>query len=99
MSQQGPVHTEAADGARGTNVTLITVDGAGHQWPGSQPPNAVAKLTALGLDKYVDFTVGGYGSETYPKAALVELARTRTAGKPTCSAPPIREPSIGISIG
>src|SRR5439155_12228136 len=39
VSQQGPVHTEAADGARGTNVTLITVDGAGHQWPGSQPPN------------------------------------------------------------
>ena len=27
----------------------------------------------------MDFSVGGYGSETYPKAALVELARTRTA--------------------
>jgi phosphoglycolate phosphatase len=48
---------------------------------GSIEPNAIAKLTALGLDKYVDFTVGGYGSETYPKAALVELARTRTAQK------------------
>ncbi len=44
-------------------------------------PNAIVKLTALGLDKYVDFKVGGYGSETYPKAALVELARTRTAEK------------------
>jgi len=48
---------------------------------GSIERNAIAKLTALGLDKYVDFTVGGYGSETYPKAALVELARTRTAQK------------------
>jgi phosphoglycolate phosphatase len=48
---------------------------------GSIQPNAIAKLTALGLDKYVDFAVGGYGSETYPKAALVELARTRTAKK------------------
>jgi phosphoglycolate phosphatase len=48
---------------------------------GSIEPNAVAKLTALGLDKHLDFTVGGYGSETYPKAALVELARTRTAEK------------------
>jgi phosphoglycolate phosphatase len=48
---------------------------------GSIQPNAIAKLTALGLDRYVDFTVGGYGSETYPKAALVELARTRTAQK------------------
>jgi phosphoglycolate phosphatase-like HAD superfamily hydrolase len=48
---------------------------------GSIQPNAIAKLTALGLDKYLDFTVGGYGSETYPKAALVELTRTRTAKK------------------
>jgi phosphoglycolate phosphatase-like HAD superfamily hydrolase len=48
---------------------------------GSIEPNAIVKLTALGLDKYVDFKVGGYGSETYPKAALVELARTRTAEK------------------
>jgi phosphoglycolate phosphatase len=48
---------------------------------GSIEPNAITKLTALGLDKYLDFTVGGYGSETYPKAALVELARTRTAEK------------------
>lgn len=48
---------------------------------GSIEPNAIAKLTALGLDKYLDFTVGGYGSETYPKAALVELARTRAAKK------------------
>jgi phosphoglycolate phosphatase len=48
---------------------------------GSIERNAIAKLTALDLDKYLDFTVGGYGSETYPKAALVELARTRTAQK------------------
>jgi phosphoglycolate phosphatase len=48
---------------------------------GSIEPNAIAKLTALSLDKYLDFTVGGYGSETYPKAALVELARTRTGNK------------------
>jgi phosphoglycolate phosphatase-like HAD superfamily hydrolase len=48
---------------------------------GSIEPNAVAKLTALGLDKHLDFKVGGYGSETYPKAALVELARSRTAEK------------------
>lgn len=47
---------------------------------GSIQPNTIAKLTALGLDKYVDFEVGGYGSATYPKAATVELARTR-AGK------------------
>jgi phosphoglycolate phosphatase len=48
---------------------------------GSIQPNAITKLKALGLDKYVDFEVGGYGSETYPKAALVELARTRAGQK------------------
>jgi phosphoglycolate phosphatase len=48
---------------------------------GSIERNAIVKLSALGLDKYVDFEVGGYGSETYPKAALVELARTRAAAK------------------
>jgi phosphoglycolate phosphatase len=48
---------------------------------GSIQRNALVKLSALGLDKYVDFEVGGYGSETYPKAALIELARTRAAAK------------------
>ncbi|MCO5969112.1 HAD family hydrolase [Actinoallomurus soli] len=46
---------------------------------GAIRPNTVTKLKALGLAKYLDFEVGGYGSETYPKAALVELARTRAA--------------------
>lgn len=48
---------------------------------GSIQSNAVVKLAALGLDRHLDFEVGGYGSETYPKAALVELARTRAAAK------------------
>lgn len=48
---------------------------------GSIQPNAVVKLTELGLDRHLDFEVGGYGSEVYPKGALVELARTRAAEK------------------
>jgi phosphoglycolate phosphatase len=44
-------------------------------------PNAVLKLTELGLDRHLDFEVGGYGSEVYPKGALVELARTRAQRK------------------
>ncbi|MCP9275342.1 alpha/beta hydrolase family esterase [Mycolicibacterium arenosum] len=32
-----PVTTSAADCAEGRGVTLISVAGAGHQWPGSQP--------------------------------------------------------------
>jgi phosphoglycolate phosphatase-like HAD superfamily hydrolase len=48
---------------------------------GSIQPNAVIKLTELGLDRHLDFEVGGYGSEVYPKGALVELARTRAREK------------------
>ena len=48
---------------------------------GSIKPNAVTKLTELRLVKYIDFEVGGYGSETYPKSALIGLARSRTAEK------------------
>jgi polyhydroxybutyrate depolymerase len=37
----GPVHTTASTCPDGRAVTLIEVDGAGHQWPGSRPPGPV----------------------------------------------------------
>jgi polyhydroxybutyrate depolymerase len=45
----GPLLTEIANCAGGTDVMLVAVDGAGHQWPGAKlaPPEA-ARL--LGLD-------------------------------------------------
>ncbi|HEX6855003.1 MAG TPA: haloacid dehalogenase-like hydrolase [Streptosporangiaceae bacterium] len=48
---------------------------------GTIRPNAVAKLAAFGLASYFDFEVGGYGSESYPKGALVMMARGRAAEK------------------
>ncbi|MFC6578769.1 HAD family hydrolase [Planomonospora parontospora] len=39
--------------------------------------NAVHKLTAFGLDRYVDFEIGGYGEEVYPKASLLQVAQGR----------------------
>ncbi|MBB5777462.1 HAD family hydrolase [Nonomuraea jabiensis] len=39
--------------------------------------NAVHKLKAFGLDKHVDFTLGGYGEEVYPKATLLQVAQSR----------------------
>jgi phosphoglycolate phosphatase len=48
---------------------------------GSIKPNAMIKLTELGLDKYVDFEVGGYGSEVYSRGALIELARGNATRK------------------
>ncbi|MEV6031979.1 haloacid dehalogenase-like hydrolase [Nonomuraea sp. NPDC052116] len=39
--------------------------------------NAVHKLKAFGLDKHIDFTLGGYGEEVYPKATLLQVAQSR----------------------
>jgi phosphoglycolate phosphatase len=48
---------------------------------GSSKPNAMLKLRAFGLDGLVDFEIGGYGSEAYPKGTLLRVARQRAAEK------------------
>ena len=48
---------------------------------GTSKPNALLKLRTFGLEQFFDFAVGGYGSESYPKGALVRVARTRAAEK------------------
>ena len=35
---------------------------------GSSKPSAMLKLRAFGLDGFVDFDIGGYGSEPIPRA-------------------------------
>ncbi|MEU6713087.1 haloacid dehalogenase-like hydrolase [Nonomuraea sp. NPDC046802] len=44
---------------------------------GTIKSNAVHKLKAFGLDKYIDFDLGGYGEEVYPKATLLQVAQGR----------------------
>jgi phosphoglycolate phosphatase len=46
---------------------------------GNSRPTAVLKLRAFGLDGFVDFDIGGYGSEAYPKGTLLRVARQRAA--------------------
>jgi phosphoglycolate phosphatase len=48
---------------------------------GSSKPNAVLKLAAFGLDRFVDFEVGGYGTEAYPKGTLLRVSRRRAEEK------------------
>ena len=48
---------------------------------GTIRPNAVLKLRAFGLDRFFDTEVGGYGSQVYPKGALLLMTRTRAAEK------------------
>jgi phosphoglycolate phosphatase len=48
---------------------------------GNSRPTAELKLRAFGLDGFVDFDIGGYGSEAYPKGTLLRVARQRAAEK------------------
>ncbi|MGH7603053.1 MAG: HAD family hydrolase [Gemmatimonadaceae bacterium] len=49
---------------------------------GSSRPNAAVKLRAFRLDRYVDFAIGAFGgSDPYPKAGLLEVARQRAEEK------------------
>jgi phosphoglycolate phosphatase len=48
---------------------------------GSIKPNAVEKLRAFRLDPFFDTEIGGYGSEVYPKGAMLLTARARAAEK------------------
>ena len=48
---------------------------------GNIEPNAFTKLSVFGLDPYLDFEVGGYGSDDSVRANLVGIARTRASAK------------------
>jgi phosphoglycolate phosphatase len=48
---------------------------------GNGKPNAVLKLRAFGLDGFVDFDIGGYGGEAYPRGTLIAVTRRRAADK------------------
>jgi phosphoglycolate phosphatase len=46
---------------------------------GNVKPNAILKLATFGLDRYIDFEVGAYGSDNGNRPALVRLARQRAS--------------------
>ncbi len=48
---------------------------------GSIKPNAIEKLRAFDLERFFDTEIGGYGSESYPKGALLLNSRRRAAEK------------------
>ena len=48
---------------------------------GSIRPNAIEVLRAFGLERYLDTGIGGFGSEVYPKGAMLLRARGRAAEK------------------
>jgi phosphoglycolate phosphatase-like HAD superfamily hydrolase len=48
---------------------------------GNIRPNAVTKLSAFQLDGYLDFEVGGYGSDDEVRANMVRIAQVRATAK------------------
>jgi phosphoglycolate phosphatase-like HAD superfamily hydrolase len=48
---------------------------------GNIRPNAVTKLSAFGLEGFMDFEVGGYGSDDEVRANLVAFAQARAIAK------------------
>jgi phosphoglycolate phosphatase len=48
---------------------------------GTIRPNAAAKLTNFGLDRFFDLEIGGYGSDAYPRGSLLMMSRSRAAEK------------------
>jgi phosphoglycolate phosphatase-like HAD superfamily hydrolase len=48
---------------------------------GNIRPNAIAKLAAFGLDRYIDFDVGAFGSDHTERSKLVRIAQFRAGTK------------------
>jgi phosphoglycolate phosphatase-like HAD superfamily hydrolase len=48
---------------------------------GNVQPNALLKLASFELDGYLDFDVGGFGSDNRHRPSLVEVARAKAEGK------------------
>ena len=78
LARQGRLLPGAAEAV----AAVANLDGAVQTvLTGSSRPNAMLKLRAFGLDGFVDFDIGGYGSEAYPKGTLLGVARQRASDK------------------
>ncbi|MGI5269320.1 HAD family hydrolase [Nonomuraea sp. CA-218870] len=69
-------------GARDALRSVARLDGVVQTvLTGTIKSNAVLKLQAFKLDRYVDFELGGYGEEPYPKAGLLQVAQGRAKAR------------------
>jgi polyhydroxybutyrate depolymerase len=73
-----PVTTRSWKCANGRTIRLITVDGAGHQWPGGEPPSAVAQ----GLAGLFGFHLDPPSSALDATATLAAFFAERSASAP-----------------
>jgi phosphoglycolate phosphatase len=74
------VRGQLLPGAAEAMAAVAKLDGAtATVLTGNSRPTAELKLRAFGLGGFVDFDIGGYGSEAYPKGTLLRVARQRAA--------------------
>ena len=72
----------ALPGARAALAALADAPGVVQSLlTGNIEPNAALKLAAFGLDAYLDFAVGGYGSDDPHRPNLVAVARRKARAK------------------
>ena len=72
----------ALPGARETLAALGRTEGVVQSLlTGNVEPNALLKLASFELDGYLDFEVGGFGSDHHHRPSLVEVARTKAEAK------------------
>jgi len=84
QARQGDLNTQGQllPGAAEALAAVAKLDGAVQSvLTGNSRPTAVLKLCAFGLDGFLDFDIGGYGSEAYPKGTLLRVTRQRAAEK------------------
>ena len=69
-------------GARDTLAALQSTSGVVQSvLSGNTMANAITKLSTFNLDSFIDFEVGGYGSDDIVRANLVGVARKRASAK------------------
>jgi phosphoglycolate phosphatase-like HAD superfamily hydrolase len=72
----------ALPGSRETLDALGRADGVVQSLlTGNLQPNALLKLASFDLDGYLDFEVGGFGSDHHHRPSLVEVARAKAERK------------------
>jgi phosphoglycolate phosphatase len=72
----------ALPGAREALAALGRADGVVQSLlTGNVEPNALLKLASFGLDGYLDFEVGGFGSDHHHRPSLVQVARDKAERK------------------
>jgi phosphoglycolate phosphatase len=72
----------ALPGARETLAALSRADGVAQSLlTGNLQANALLKLASFDLDGYLDFEVGGFGSDHHHRPSLVEVARAKAERK------------------